>query len=551
MKAYFYSTKRENGLAFFEKTEVKQPKNTLYYRALSYVAGIIGRSGNRAKSNYLYSQVFDKCPKLQTVALFCFTPKEEKDWNDAFKYAKNNDEKVALWAIQGYYTDEEKAIENIFNLNPKSEYLEFLLARLMTAEEIKINKNFDKQTVKQNKLAIKDSISKTVVPLIDKIAQSNKTLKPYLWNCAAGYLQTLDGNFSKADNYFIKAEKEMPQTQLAIYQLRLFKFINNLSKMDEITTKNEGTILDDLNWLYFERKESENFRYENASNWSKNYIAALFRAQKNPIMAELFVRDNQFYHDNSKTLAMKAFLAKANKTPFETMAKGIYSTTLQQINTYQAVMSTYKNKISEAMAFMEDGEIQTFLANPFNGNIKDCHDCDFVAYQKRKYTTIDFLKTIKTMQDNLAKNQDVYANALLLGNAFYNITHYGNGRIFYESKIIGYGYCPNDFDDKYKDIITDCSIAKMYYEKAFQAAKNDEQKAKTQYMLAKCERNNHYNFLYKTGDDCWDDRDDGINFLEWAGFKNLKNNYAKTKFYQEVIDECGYFKTYITQNKGK
>lgn len=553
MKGYFYSKKRENGITFFEKTGQLQPKNTLYYRALSYVAGITGRAGNRAKSNYLYSQVFDKCPKLQTVALFCFTPKEEKDWNDAFNYAKNADEKVALWAIQGYYTDEEKAIENIFELNPKSEYLEFLLARLINSEEIKINTSFDKQTVKQNKLAIKDSISKTVVALIDKIAQSNKTPKPYLWNSAAGYLQTLNGNFAKADDYFSKAESEMPKTELAINQLRLLRFINNLSKMDEINPKNEGTVLADLNWLYFElpKKEPENFRYMNASNWSKNYIAALYRSQKNPVMSELFVRDNKFYHETTRILVMKAFLEKEKKSAFEEMAQNIYSIKLGHINDYQAVMATFRNKIPEAIAFMEKSDFsnEEFFGNPFNGNIMDCHDCDFGARQKRKYSKIDFLKTIKTMQDNLTKNEDVYTNALLLGNGFYNITHYGNGRTFHESDILGYGTCPNDFDEKYRNIITNCSVAKMYYQKALAAATTDEQKAKMNYMLAKCERNEYYNLSYSSDAGCWSIQDDEVNFLAWNGFRELKNNYSKTKFYQDAINECGYFRTYIEKNK--
>lgn len=554
VKGYFYSNKRGDGVSFFNKTENVQPKNTLYYRALSYIAGITGRMGNRGKSNYLYSQVFDKCPKLQTVAVFCFTPKEEKDWNDAFSYAKTTDEKVALWAVHGYYADAERAIENIFSLNPKSEYLDFLLTRLVNQEELKINTTLQKQTVQENKNAIKDSISKTVVSLIDKIAESGKVQKPYLWNCAAGYLQTLDGNYKKADAYLAKAEHEMPKTELAIKQLRLLKFVNNLNKLDKITAKDEAALVSDLNWLYVEvpRKETDEseFRYQNAVEWSKNYLASLYRNQKNPVMADLFVRDPNFYNTTSQLLAMKAFLRKENKTAFEGIAKNSYPLKLEQIINYQAVMSTYKNKINEAIAFMEEGGVgtDTLLANPFNGNIKDCHDCDFVAYQKRKYSEMDFLKTIKVMKENLDKNTDVYTNAMLLGNAFYNITNYGNARTFYEGDIFGYGICALDFDKEHSTIITDCTIAKMYYQKALDAAQNDEQKAKMQYMLAKCERNDYYNQFYKTIDYCWAMSDRDVAFLEWNGFKNLKDKYSKTKFYQQTLTECGYFRTYIAQN---
>jgi len=52
-----------------------------------------------------------------------------------------------------------------------------------------------------------------------------------LWDIAAGYLETLSGNYNQAESYFNKAELNMPKTQLAINQLRLLRFVNNLSKI--------------------------------------------------------------------------------------------------------------------------------------------------------------------------------------------------------------------------------------------------------------------------------------------------------------------------------
>lgn len=554
IKAYFYSDNPKDAQAFFDKTNELQPKNVLYYRGVSYLAGINSRLGNVAKANYLYSQVFDKSAKLQIIAMFCFAPKEESDWIETLNMAKNNDEKIALWAIQGYYNDEEKAIENIYNLNPKSDYLEFLLTRLINNEEIRINKTFTNQTVVQNKLAIKDTISKTVVSLIDKMASSGKVNKSYLWNVAAGYLQTLDGNFAKADLYFAKAENEMPKTELAINQVRLLKFVNNLSKMNEINAKNEITILKDLNWLYFElpKLNSDIFRYENASNWSKNYIAALFKSQNNAVLSEAFLRDRSFYSNDANLLEMKKFITKTNKSEIEEIASKIYIVKLDDILEYQAILALYQNKIPESIAFIEQtNEVKNgvFQGNPFNGNIKDCHDCDFVAYQKRKYTQLEFLKTMQVMQDKIAKNEDVYTNSVLLANAFYNVTHYGNARSFYESEIIGYGSTQFDFEDYYQSLITNCNLSKKYYQMAFAAAKTTELKAKCTYMLAKCERNDYYNTKYANVTNYWNVENNGVDFIAFNGFKTLKNEYSNTKFYQEVIAECGYFKTFLTVNK--
>jgi hypothetical protein len=232
----------------------------------------------------------------------------------------------------------------------------------------------------------------------------------------------------------------------------------------------------------------------------------------------------------------------------------IYNVTLDDINNYQAVEATFANNIPEAIDFMQKtNKLQEvkFYGNPFNGSIKDCHDCDHVAYQKKKYSQIDFLTTIKTMQDNVAKGEEVFTNSVLLGNAFYNITHFGNARLFHETNINGYGYSPYDFRDKIRNRITDCSLAKMYYQKALGAAKNNEQKAKCHYMIAKCERNEFYNNKYDSTKDSWENQyaiqESQINFLAWNGFKALKKEYSQTRYYQEVINECGYFRTYVNQ----
>ena len=571
MKAYFYSNNKQKAILFFNKTENSVPKNVLYYRALSYAAGINYQQKKYSVSNYFYAQVFDKCPEMRTVTAYSFHPKNEADWTKSLAMAKNNKEKAALWAIHGYYKDEVQSIEKIYELDAKSEHLNYLLTRLVNKQEQEINNAFSQttgdntpaksQSVEENKAWNLTKINKKGFDLVSKIASAGNTEKPFLWDIALGYLQTLKGDFANADSNFDKAEKTMPKTELARYQLRLLRFVNNMSKIDKLTDKNEKTILVDLNWLYQELPKTykgQEFRYQNAAQWSKNYLAALYKAKSNPVMTELFIESpygywgvgNSFYDIEKNLLDMKAFLAKPNKTEIEKIAAGIYSLKLKDINNFQAVQSTFKNKIPEAIAFMQQTDsvqYYTFLGNPFNGNIKDCHDCEHAAYQKKKYTQLDFLNTIKAMQDKLAQKEDVYTNSILLGNAFYNITHFGNGRTFYETNIVGYGSNPYSFRDSMKKMITNCDVPKMYYQKAFEAATTKEQKAKCIYLLSKCERNEYYNNKYNNVTNWWSVDDDKINFIAWNGFKALKKDYSDTKYYQDVIAECGYFNTYVNQ----
>jgi hypothetical protein len=540
LKGYFYSGDNENILAFFQKTENTVPKNTLYYRGLAYVAGVNYKYKRFALSNYQYSQVFDHCPTMRMLAAYCFHPQEQADWNQSLAIAKTNKEKAALWAIHGYYGNEEKAIEKIADLDANSEHLDYLLTRLINHQETKLSVNFNEKTVFENKKQVKADVNQSALALVSKIANSNIT-KPYMWRMACGYLETLNGNYDQAEINFEKAENQMPKTSLSKNQLRLLRFVNNLSRIDEIDATNENTIINDLKWLYDELSSNEEsvFRYQNASSWSKSYLSALYKAKNNYIMSELFVSQPDFYKNENNLQLMKTFLMNKNPSEMEKIGASIYSINLKDINQFQAVRATFDNQIQAAIDFMlQTDSLQNavLLGNPFNGSIKDCHDCDHAAYQKIKYTHIDFLNKIKLMQDNLANGLDVYNNNMLLGNAFYNITHFGNARLFYQIKIA----LPNSPE-------YNCKQAKMYYKKALESAVNLEQIAKCNYMLAKCERNDFYNQQALLYENPWDAESETINFKEWKGFNLLKNQCSSTKFYQDVIRECGYFKTYLMQ----
>lgn len=82
--------------------------------------------------------------------------------------------------------------------------------------------------------------------------------------------------------------------------------------------------------------------------------------------------------------------------------------------------------------------------------------------------------------------------------------------------------------------------AKKYYLLAQKHASNDEQRAKIAYMLAKVERNEYYreNFFCIGNHQEW--YKNKSSFHNWEAFKELRK-YPHTKYYKEVIAECGDF----------
>jgi len=196
---------------------------------------------------------------------------------------------------------------------------------------------------------------------------------------------------------------------------------------------------------------------------------------------------------------------------------------------------------------VQSGDSILLPGNPFNGRITDCHDCDHAAAQKIKYTKGSFVKKLVLMKSSLQSGQDIYNNALLLGNAFYNMSFYGNARYFYEGNIRGQGMSyPEAIDFHFRQQLTDNSIAYGYYQKALAAAQDDEQRAKCLFLMSKCERNGWYNrtLLNFNNNNYTYQEPSGTDFVEWSSFKELKK-YPQTAFYKNAIKECGYFKKVV------
>lgn len=544
-RSYFFNTPTQKAIDFFESNEKAFPKNDMYYRTMAYAAGVYYKLKNYPKANYYYSKVFDGCTELRTVAHYSFHPQEQADWNATLALCVNNEEKTTLWQMLGiFYGDDVRAMQEIYTLNPKSEKLNLLLTRAINRQEQDFSTYIE--GVSGNVLNIKkDTTGNTLLAFVSRIAQAGNTNAPWMWYTAVGYLQMLKGNTEKAAASYAQAEKKMPKEELAQLQVRLLKLINTIASTPKADAKLEKAILPELEWLTNLKMDDGEFRHSSALLWIKQTLSNRYKAQKEYIKAVCFSNYTAFYVNNSNIEAMKSFLSKAGKTPYETMYAKFYALKATDLSAFQAIDLTLHDKLDEAIVKMEGLPASNAVlpGNPFTGRLQDCHDCDHEAAQKIKYTKLSLLKKMKEMEDKIKAGTDVYTNAMLLANAFYNITHYGNARAFYENEIVGsYHYSPFSIDSAFRAWATDMSLASKYYTQGLAAAKTDEQKAKCYFMLAKCERNKYYNdniYINKQ----YEYGNNVPEFKPWDGFKSLKQ-YKTTKFYQEAIRECGYFSTY-------
>lgn len=547
VRYYFFKNQYDKAIDTFNANSKGLSQNNMYFRTLGYVAGSFYKKKNYSFANYLYSLVFAASDPLKVPAHFSFRPQEESDWQKTLAYAKNAEEKINLWLIIGLsYKDELRSMEEIYKLNPKHQGLDVLITRAINKQEYRLTYlDYDDYGKPIKNKAVVD---KNLVLFTKKIADENKVSNPVLWNSALGYLYFLSKDYTSADTYFAKAEKDA-NTPISKAQIRLLKLLNAVGKVEKITPDWENNWLKDLDWIAsMNGKEFEDFRFEYPWRWIRETMSEKYRKQGELVKAECYQQSSKFYANDKNVDVFIAFFDRKNHTPYEQFLVKISPVKYPDLVEFKTYKLLLDGKINEAQALLSTSKKasdKALLANPFNGRIKDCHDCEHAEKQKVKYTRKLMLDKMVEMNQKILQKEDIFNNALLIGNAFYNISHYGNARYFFEGQIIGSHYAPYAFDETFYPLITTMKKAREYYQLALENAINDEQKAKAHYMLAKCERNDWYtNHIFTLSADIIEYEPRKVHFLAWQGFKELKK-LSHTQYYKDVIKECGYFNTYI------
>ena len=550
-KAKYYSIDKSSIISFFDKTKETVKKNNLYYRALSYVAGAHYKQRNYTLSNYLYSIVYYNCKEMRSIAAYNFHPQEQSDFDSSLQLASNKNEKIALWTLYGYYADELKAIREISKLDTKNEHIDFLLAHFINNEEKRLNSEAELKNAVEYKNVLKENVNPEAVLLIDSIARQENTSRPFLWYMGAGYFQILAGNYKLADIYLEKSSKLISNKPLAVNQIRLLQLVNNILRIDSITKQHEEKLVSELDWLYNKcpNDSTKSFRYNHTVSWSKNYLSSLYKSQGNYVFSEILSPSTNYYINQNNIDKMIEYFTKKDMSSWDSILIGQYAFTLSDLYDYVSIKNTYiyPENLDKAIYYMELSQHSndTLDCDPFLGRIKDICECTEGNVPNIRFTKLDLLRRMKDLQLLIAKGERTYEHYLALGNAFYNITYFGNSREFYFNAIINnYGIY---IDPLYKSWLLNSSIANTYFNNALQVANNNEQKALCVYMMSKCERNTFYTERYYEDGFLRDSYNQDTNYLAWNGFVKLKNEYSHTSFYKQVIKECGYFKSYTSK----
>ncbi|MDQ8052961.1 MAG: hypothetical protein REI78_08030 [Pedobacter sp.] len=254
----------------------------------------------------------------------------------------------------------------------------------------------------------------------------------------------------------------------------------------------------------------------------------------------------------SKKETLESFLAQNLKSLDMDSFYRLYATAFIRSHAYDQALWCFSQLKDKKEYFLpSDGDDVPLASNPFRTTIND-YPKQYVS--QGGYSAVEFCrkmvqlqKLIKTDPKNAAKYYFEMANGV------YQTSHYGNGWYFISyiwnadelSRPIKY-----PFQLDYRQAKT----AKAWYLKARSLSHDAEFRAKCTFMLAKCEQKRMSNLLFSNPQSpIWSWEYDSNQYLAMNQsnpyFKELKLDYAKTKFFKTAVGECSYLRDFIAGRK--
>jgi hypothetical protein len=540
----------------------------MYYRTMGYKAACHHRLKQYDKANIIYARLYDLGEAFKFEAFQSFHPLNETEWNQTLSLAANLREKEVLWHLFGAYVDPLRGMKEIAKLNPSSDLLPLLLVRSVNIAEnnMVINPLYGQMEDNQDEPRdyYDDDNSYTVDGLYswdaihrEQLASLIETIEEIgalrgndhaVWTLSNAYLFWIQGDKAQCKINTDKAENQRVGNALIDAQIAINRILLAIDELKVISEQDEARILQLIQTLLNKGKISR--RHDNALRFVLRKMKSLYENQGKPLLAELSEPNIHAYYDSElKIREMIDFILDQDKSAFRKYLQGRYPIQLPDLYDVLATARIYHYNFEGAKEVYQQhpqAGMTELLGNPFNYRKVDCHDCDHALPQKVKYTKRSFVDKMVELKKKGATEIDPIEksnNYFLYANGLYNMTYYGNARLVSTSAVNWdyndyYRFSLEDRSKRRNGGYYDCAEALSFYLKALELNPKAEFKAKCTWMAAKCEHNFWLESEYKyrqTGD-----------FQSGKYFNMMKENYSSTKYYSEVINECGYFCQYIS-----
>ena len=515
-------------------------------------AGALQSIGRKVDASIIYANIFEHCPSKREQAFMSFDIKTNEEWEMAMNECDSDSLRATFHAMRAY-SDQSRAVEElekIYGYSPDHSLLKLLTVREIKklesrflGQEFKTKGKIQRDFLKLKNKDAEDYLNRFEA-LVSKIATGKRAKDKEFWILCGGYLKLLNQDEIAAQEDF---EKVAAMTSDPKVKDQLDKF--NLQ-------------LRILNWKYLDDdiaddafEEFNDIDSEDGLSGFRDFLVAkmshLYKKNNQPGAAFLCEYPINKLYANPKNEMLDDLIEiveKPSKNRFEKMLvepRGV----------------SIKNDLYDlkAMEYLRNGKVEAALEwykkiprtdwdkfgkfNPFEERMSECVNCA-LQYDSELLTKGEIMEKILTIQyESRAKIEDNALQLYQLGLAFFNMSYFGHSWNMVDRHRSGSNWYYRNVDRVFTTWMFpegnrenhDLSKALIYFEQARANAKNPELAAKAAYMGARCEQDFYFTMPSKPP----------TRPREY--FKILKEKYSKTKFYDNLIKECKYFKYYVSK----
>lgn len=522
-------------------------------------AGALMGLGRNVEASYIYSRIFEKCPSKRESAYRSFRIRTDEEWQELSLLCRSDHERAVLHVLRANQENSRLIEEmwHIYGYEPENRQLEYLALReLRRLEKDLLGLEFnDYREQNRRYLNIPRPIAgQRVIDLqtfVRRVQADGRAARPAFWQLLEGYLELLAGDYYYAAKTF-ETVADQTRNDTLLHQLNVWQTILQILQLpEEIDEAERQASAIQKTALYTQYPDMADFMrdrftilYQQGSNAGKAFMSqyTLYDLQLNP---QMNIIDDllSIIQQQRRNRFEKTMVERPDGTTIEPELIDLKSSLQLSQNMPEAAMETLKQLPSTEWDNLDPG-----LYIPFVERLNDCvHGCQVPdsLTQYNKGELIQYLMDLEYRARSTGEPTQAANFYYKMGLAYYNMTYFGPAWQILDEFRSGSSLQRHRRGDQnmvvpYRDVALgnreffDCSRARYLFQRARTLSEDPELAARATFMEAKCEQNDYYVFAPPN------------TVQSRTAFDILQNNYADTRFYQQAIRECKYFRTYVT-----
>ncbi|MCB0706156.1 MAG: hypothetical protein KDC34_12630 [Saprospiraceae bacterium] len=545
--------------------QIEGKPSLIYYWLLGHKAGALLKTGKKIEASYLYALIFQNCPSRRQSAFRSFAIKTDEEWSQLVLLCRNKSEEATMYALRAHNAGSKamEEMQRIYELDPTHPFLEILLLReIKELERDLLGLEFnDKKSYNQRNYGIPRPYAGTYVismqAFVHQLWSEGKVSNPPLWQLAEGYLELLSADYYAAAKNFREVEPKLKSQELKD-QLAVFRVALEISAFETPSKEVEER-------AYRIWKDEKLFRkYPDFSDFLGDKLVQLYEDNHRPgkaFLARYTLNDLRMNPKDDVLDDLQKVPPESERTPIERLLfrddEG--ADIRSDLYDMEAVL-LFQNFQLEAALQVYKKIPRTKWDNygpfdPFRGSFTDCISC---AHSKDTADLFNRGELLEELLDLEYKARAEPVNSAVyyykIGIALYNMTYFGHSwqamdyfrsgstwsRIGGDQNVFSYPGAPYGNKET-----MNVAQALYYFEKSRLMAADPELQARASFMAAKCELINYYQSKdYRRAAQGYAPV---VPAAYRTHFQLLVDYYEDTAFFEELVEECSYFRLFVGQ----